>query len=84
MTPIASILDHFPALVIDGARPDVSLLSVEDFRELWRKHQDAGVADRNSASVAFQQFDAATRFPDSGLARNGETTDYADCGECAD
>ena len=43
-------------LVIDDAGPNVRLLSVEDFIE--RKHQHAGVANRNSASVAFQQFGA--------------------------
>ena len=54
-------------LVIDCGGPNVCLLRVENFRELWREHQYAGVADRNSARVALQQFSATSRLPNNWL-----------------
>ena len=63
--------EKYVALVINRAGPNVSLLSIENFSELWRKHQYACVADRNSARVTFQQFGAATGFPNSRLTCMG-------------
>ena len=59
--------ENHVALIVDRTGPHVRLLCVKNFRQLWRKHQNAGVADRNSARVAPQQLGTTGRLPNNRL-----------------
>ena len=59
------------ALIINRTRPNIGLLSVVDLVQFRRQHQDARVADRHSASIALEQFGAATGFPQRRLSGLG-------------